>query len=110
MAKKRLPDFKNEAEEADWWAEHQDEMDDYLDPVPASDMPLHQRLGLPERGKPSVPISLRLPASDLELAKAIADEGNVPYQSLLKSLIHEGLMKEARAKASRGNSKKRSVS
>lgn len=37
MAKKQLPAFASEAEEANWYFEHQDELEDYMTVVPTHD-------------------------------------------------------------------------
>ncbi len=41
-------------------------------------------------------IALRLPVSDIELARKIADRKGIGYQTLLKMFVHEGLAREAR--------------
>ncbi|MBM3274661.1 MAG: hypothetical protein FJZ00_05890 [Candidatus Sericytochromatia bacterium] len=38
-------------------------------------------------------ISLKMPVADLEQARRIAERKGLPYQTLLKSLIHEGLQR-----------------
>jgi hypothetical protein len=59
------------------------------------DQPLHVRLGLrPEDRTRSV--TLRVAVGDLERAKAVAERKGLPYQTLLKMLIHEGLAREER--------------
>ena len=42
------------------------------------------------------PVSIRLPISDLDLAKRLARRKRIPkYQSYIKTLLHEALLKEA---------------
>lgn len=94
-----LPRFKNESEEADWWA------------GPAGRTYLKQRSseakskGAKARGsalvaeiakKRSVQIAIRLPEADLEQARSIANRKGIGYQTLLKMLVHEGLRREAK--------------
>lgn len=43
---------------------------------------------------PSVPLSLRIPARGLALAKQIAAKKGLPYQTYLKMLIHEGIERD----------------
>jgi predicted DNA binding CopG/RHH family protein len=43
----------------------------------------------------SVQIALRLPESDLAVARRIAAHKAIGYQTLLKMLVHEGLEREA---------------
>jgi len=40
----------------------------------------------------SVQVALRLPAPDLAKAREIADRKGIGYQTLLKMLVHEGLL------------------
>ena len=89
---KRMPKFSSEAEEARWWTEHQDEVGGDADRVildPAKE------LGLPPKaeaiGKASEQIALRVPSLELARAKKLAERRGLPYQTLLKMAIHEGL-------------------
>lgn len=95
MPKKRLPDFKTETEEADWLAEHRDELDDYFEALPPNPLPLAERLNLPPRQRPATRlISLRLSEDDLSRATVLAGKKGIGYQTLLKMLIHEALERE----------------
>lgn len=95
MGKKPIPQFANEADEAQWYADHQDELLDYFEPAPPNPVPLHERLKLPPRGN-TEQIALRLPVSDLTAAKAIAAKRGIGYQTLLKAFIHEAIEREQR--------------
>lgn len=85
-AKKSMPKFRSEDEERDFWAEH--DVVDYFDwnkSVEGSFPAL----------KPSTrTISLRLPEALLEEIKALANERDVPYQSLLKIFLAERVARE----------------
>jgi predicted DNA binding CopG/RHH family protein len=79
--KRRLPKFKSEAEERRFWATH--DSTEYLDWSTA------KRVLFPNL-KPSVKtISIRLPKSLLDALKTLANERDVPYQSLLKMMLTE---------------------
>jgi predicted DNA binding CopG/RHH family protein len=84
--KKRMPKFKNEAAERKFWTTH--DSTDYID--------WHQgkRVALPELKPSSQTISLRMPKSMLERLKALANQRDVPYQSLLKIFLAERLRDE----------------
>ena len=83
---KKLPKFKTEAEERDFWANA--DSSDYIDWSKA------RRVLLPNV-KPSLrTISLRLPELMLEELKLIANKRDVPYQSLIKIFLSERLSKE----------------
>ena len=76
-----LPKFKDEGEELEFWDKIN--LADYYEPsdfVPVS---------FPNLKPTSHPISIRLPDFLLYRIKERANEMNVPYQSLIKSLLHE---------------------
>jgi predicted DNA binding CopG/RHH family protein len=83
---KKIPKFKTEAEERDFWANA--DSSDYIDWSKA------RRVLLPKI-KPSLrTISLRLPELMIEELKIIANKRDVPYQSLIKIFLSERLSKE----------------
>ena len=84
--KKKVPEFKNENEEREFWASR--DSTEYVDWRKA------KRVVLPEL-KPSLKtISLRLPESMLEELKLLAHKKDVPYQSLLKIFLSERIREE----------------
>jgi hypothetical protein len=94
-----IPKFKNESEEADWWASRAGRT--YLKRKFAE----HQAAGTKLRGsslvarmnqKSTVQIAIRLPQADLAQARKLAERKGLGYQTLLKMLVHEGLAREAR--------------
>ena len=83
---KRIPKFKNEAEERKFWAKH--DSAEYMDWKKA------ETVLLPKL-KPSVKsISLRLPESMIEELKVLANKHDVPYQSLMKIFLSEKIEEE----------------
>ena len=83
---KRIPKFRNEDEERDFWSKH--DSTDYLDWKKA------KKVTLPNL-KPSVKtISIRLPEMMLEELKLLANKRDVPYQSLIKMFLAERIGKE----------------
>jgi predicted DNA binding CopG/RHH family protein len=46
--------------------------------------------------KRSIQIAIRLPEADVEEARKIAERKGIGYQTLLETLVHEGLRREAR--------------
>jgi len=84
--KKRIPRFKTEAEERDFWRTH--DSSDYLSWEDATEITLSKL-------KPSTKtISLRLPESMIEELKFLANKQDIPYQSLLKVFLAERLEAE----------------
>jgi len=89
MAKKRLkpiPRFETEAEEREFWATH--DTTDYIDWSRA------RRAVFPNLRPSTETISLRLPAPLLADLKTLANERDVPYQSLLKVFLAEQVRQE----------------
>ncbi|MBA4417781.1 MAG: hypothetical protein C0392_07710 [Syntrophus sp. (in: bacteria)] len=88
--KKKIPQFKNEDEEREFWQNH--DSTEYVDWKKA------ERLTLANL-KPSVKtISLRLPESMLEELKLLANKRDVPYQSLAKVFLSDRIEQELAAK------------
>lgn len=101
MTKKvlQMPKFRNEGEEADWWASPSGRA--YVKQKSA----VTQAKGAKPRGsslvgalnrKSSVQIAIRLPAADLAQAREIAERKGIGYQTFLKMLVREGLVRETR--------------
>ena len=90
MTKKPIPEFKTDEEEARFWAEHDDEIEDYLGKPRPFDPALAEKLGLKAPPK-TKPVSLRLEVNNLSRAKNLASKVGMPYQTLLNRLIGEGL-------------------
>lgn len=89
MPKKRLkpiPRFRSEAEEREFWATH--DTTDYIDWSKA------KRAVFPNLRPSTESISLRLPAPLLADLKTLANERDVPYQSLLKILLAKQVRQE----------------
>jgi len=86
---KKMPKFKSENEERDFWVGA--DSTDYVDWSKA------KRVVLPNL-KPSLKtISLRLPEIMIEELKLLANKRDVPYQSLIKIFLSERLAKEIKA-------------
>ncbi len=83
---KKLPVFKNEDEERDFWATHSSV--DYIDWDNA------ESVKFPNLRLTSKPITLRLPLNLLEDLKIRANSLDVPYQSLMKIYLKQGLDKQ----------------
>ena len=80
------PAFTSEAEERAFWAEH--DTTDYVD------WSVAERVRLPNLKPSTATISLRLPEGMLEELKVLANQRDVPYQSLLKVFLAERLAAE----------------
>ena len=83
---KKIPEFKSEAEEFEFWST--------ADSTEYIDWSKGKRARLPNL-KPSLrTISVRLPVAMVEDLKILANQRDVPYQSLIKVWLEEKLKTE----------------
>ena len=88
MKRKKLPNFKTEQEEREFWDTHSSE--EYVDwnKVEVIHAPFPKL-------KPSTKtISIRLPETMIEELKSLANKNDVPYQSLIKIYLAERIVQE----------------
>jgi predicted DNA binding CopG/RHH family protein len=95
MKQKRvIPALESETEEAEWWYKNRSLLDNDLAEAakkgrlksldPAT---LKARLAA---SKTRV-VSIRLPENDIELARQQANQKGLPYQTYIKSILHQAL-------------------
>jgi predicted DNA binding CopG/RHH family protein len=91
---KEIPKFKNEAEEFAFWSSNGQGADstEYVDWSKA------KRTRFPALKPTLRTISVRLPVSMIEDLKILANQRDVPYQSLLKVFLAERLDAERRSR------------
>ena len=94
-----FPKFKNEGEEADWWASPAGRT--YLKKRSAEAMARGEKLQpsplvTQMRNAKTTQIAIRLPEADIAAARKIAERKGVGYQTLIKMILHEGLAREGR--------------
>jgi predicted DNA binding CopG/RHH family protein len=83
---KKLPKFKDEKEEVEFWATH--DSTEYINYSKA-------KKAIFPNLKPTVrTISIRLPESMIEHLKVLANKRDIPYQSLMKMFLIERIEKE----------------
>jgi predicted DNA binding CopG/RHH family protein len=95
MKQKRLiPVFKSEAEEAEWWYKNRARLDkDLLAAAKKGELKRLDTATLQARlaaSKTRV-VSIRLPENDIGLARQQAAQKGLPYQTYIKSLLHQAL-------------------
>ncbi len=82
----KIPEFKNEDQERKFWSKIQ--LSDHFEPAD------FEPVSLPDLKPSSRPVSLRLPEHLLMRVKEQANELAVPYQSLIKKYIAQGVEQE----------------
>ena len=86
VKKKRIPKFRDEDEEREFWASH--DSTDYMSWSEAKEIIMPNL-------KPTLKtISIRLPEIMIEELKLLANKRDVPYQSLMKMFLAERVEQE----------------
>ncbi len=80
---KEIPDFKNEDEEREFWSTHSSM--EYVD------WSKGRLVSFPDLKPTTKAISIRLPEITISKLKTKANKMDVPYQSLIKIYIEEGI-------------------
>ena len=95
MPKKKLivPKFTSEAEDAKWHQRNRRALESAMENriLEGSTLTLQQATA---RAR-TRPVTLRLPATDIDTARAIAAQKGIGYQTYVKMLLHEALRREA---------------
>lgn len=96
-----VPKFKSENAEAQWWHDHRDEVDRILMArMEAGDLQRDMAQQLATKARASRNVTIRLAEADLALARKQAEEKGLPYQTYIKSVLHEALIKRERRRTS----------
>ncbi len=82
---KKIPEFQSEKEEHEFWATH--DSSEYID------WSVSEQGEFPKLKPSTKSISLRLPESMLNRVRILANKSDIPYQSLIKLFIQEGIDK-----------------
>jgi predicted DNA binding CopG/RHH family protein len=90
---KPIPKFRSDEEAGEFWMTH--DTTDYVDWTKA------RRVSFPNLRPSTATISLRLPQGLLNDLRILANERDVPYQSLLKVYLAERIAEERRARGTR---------
>ncbi len=88
--KKSIPEFQNEDEEREFWSKN--DSSEYLDWKKA------ERALFPNLKPSTRSISIRLTQPVLDALRQIANERDVPYQSLIKIFLQERVESELRSR------------
>lgn len=83
---KKIPTFRTEEDERDFWSK--------TDSTGLIDWSKAKRVRLPALKASTQTISLRLPQDLLDEIKILANDRDVPYQSLIKVFLHERIRRE----------------
>ena len=109
MSNFRLPKFANEDEEAKWWYENRELISDEFQKAAKEGRlrtggirRLFAEKGIPfpePKATPTPTTTIRLDPDDIAKARVQAAERGLRYQTYLKMIIHEALLKAERDRA-----------
>jgi predicted DNA binding CopG/RHH family protein len=88
MSRPKIPKFKSESQEREFWESH--------DSSNIVDWSRARQVVFPNLRSATKPISLRLPSALLDSIRAQANKRDVPYQSLIKVWLAEKLAESTR--------------
>lgn len=103
--KRMVPTFATETEEAEWWFKNRNTHGkQLLTAINSGEAQVLTKDKLLERiaasrKTPAPVVALRIPQADLDLARKQAGEKGLPYQTYIKSLLHETLVARERRNA-----------
>lgn len=92
------PRFQSEQEEADWWYQNRKQVEESLSETIRANRSLSLQDVLAKSAKKkltSEPVTIRFSTSDLTMARQLAGEKGVGYQTYIKLLLHDALIKES---------------
>ena len=99
-----IPTLGTEAEEAEWWYKNRNIHGKQLlaavktgEAQVLTQDKLRKRLAASKK-TPAPTVSLRIPEGDLALARRQAEQKGLPYQTYIKSLLHETLTEREKRK------------
>lgn len=89
----KAPKFKSEAEEAEWWDQNPEFIADQFEKAAREGRILR---GLPGRGA-TRSVTIRLAVKDVEIAQTLAAKMGLPYQTYIKTVLHQALERKGKA-------------
>ena len=106
QSERTVPAFASESEEAAWWYENRNSHDrEFAAGMKSGEAQmltgekLRERIAASKASTPAQVISIRVAAADLAMARRQAEQKGLPYQTYIKSLLHETLTEREKRKA-----------
>src|SRR5260370_10835538 len=90
------PKFKTEAEEAQWWYKNRDMVEkEFMKAIRNGTVGRGIAQRLASVARESKNITIRMPVTDIDRARDLAEKKGIGYQTYMKMLLHEALDREA---------------
>ena len=97
----KVPKFATEAEEAKWWDDHQEMVErNLIQAIRDGTARRGTAQRLAREARTSRNVTIRIAEADLDLVRKQAEEKGLPYQTYIKSVLHEELVKRELRQAS----------
>jgi predicted DNA binding CopG/RHH family protein len=96
-----IPKFQSEAEEAEWWDRHREETGEWMEQAVAAGETTTLSAVLErvrERSGGASTVTIQVDAPDAERARALAAQKGVACETYLKTLLHDALDRDERAR------------
>jgi len=91
----KVPKFKTEKEEAEWWDAHMEMVgEELLKAIEDGTARRGTAQRLVKEARASRNITIRIAISDIERARKLAEKKGIGYQTYMKMLLREGLDRE----------------
>ena len=94
----KVPPFATEAEKAKWWDDHRDMVEENLIQA-IEDGTLRGGMARRLARGAARNVTIRIAEADLDLARKQAEKKGLPYQTYIKSVLHEALTERERRPA-----------
>jgi len=97
----KVPNFASEAEEAKWWDDHKEMVEENLiQAIRDGTARRGTAQRLVQEAVASRNVTIRMAEADLTLAREQAEEKGLRYQTYIESVLHEELVKRGLRQAS----------
>jgi predicted DNA binding CopG/RHH family protein len=94
-AKRTVPKFKSEEQEAKWWDDNRKKVEQNLLNAMTNGSARRGMAGkLTQLARASKNITIRLPIDDIDRARRLSEKKGIGYQTLIKMYLHEALARE----------------
>lgn len=92
----KIPTFQSEAEEAQWWFDHKDETAKWMIDAISGGRTTNLAAILRKKREPgpTPTVSIRIDPDDVARARVQAERRGLRYQTYLKMVLHEALVRE----------------
>ncbi len=109
-ARRTVPKFATEAQEAQWWDDNRHVVEqNLLHALADGSAARGTALRLTREARGSKGVAIRIPIDEIERARRLAQRKRMGYQALIRALLHDALARQEEAPAKRSAGGRRSA-